>query len=73
MSPSSTPEPSCAAAIPPHLMYHGNVPFGMLKLQNTNMSHLMTLQAPFFYPTDSSEDLYSMLQHNSNPLYPSIL
>lgn len=73
MSPSSTPEPSCAAAIPPHLMYHGNVPFGMLKPQKTNMSHLMTLQAPFFYPTDSSEDLYPMLQHNSNPLYPSIL
>ncbi|KAI8890386.1 homeobox-domain-containing protein [Backusella circina FSU 941] len=51
MSPSSTPEPSCVAAIPPHLMYH----------------------APFFYPTDSSEDLYPMLQHNSSPLYPSVL
>lgn len=92
MSPSATPEPSSliaaaaaaaaaanAAAMSgsQHMMYHGNLPYGMInpqQLSKANMSHLM-LQAPFFYPSpstgnndhpsnspSSSEEMYQMQQ-----------
>ncbi|KAI8636993.1 hypothetical protein BD408DRAFT_448001 [Parasitella parasitica] len=58
MSPSATPEPSAiaASAAAQQMMYHGSLSYGIInpqQLSKTNMSHLM-LQAPFFYPSQSS-------------------
>lgn len=52
------------------MMYHGNVPYGMINPQHlskvtNNMSHLM-LQAPFFYPNTTNGSVPAANQHNNN-------
>lgn len=80
MSPSATPEPSSLAAAvaagqaAQQMMYHGNLPYGMInpqQLSKANMSHLM-LQAPFFYPQtqgSTTDNQHQQHQQSNNDLY----
>lgn len=88
MSPSATPEPSSlnttiGTYVPQQMMYHSNVPYGMVnpqQLSKANMSHLM-LQAPFFYPSQqlnpamgnqTNDELYQMMMQQQQQNQPML-